>query len=270
MFTRDEFDIMVEELLHCKPASYNMLVTIAEKTLRGIVTKWCYNDPYLRGTDAANDIMQDLFLRLIQVTIPLFLLRSDDGEINDDPNGFKNWIFKIAYNLKKDYSNKVRKDAFNTTSDEEIVIEIPDGFVIEDEVIESDAVDVLRKAIDIVINLKSGIYKILTWLANSVFMLAYDITKIKATNMIEKIFSKMTLDEMYRALSGASVYIRWLTFTDSQNLRITTALSMPYDDEKTYGETTYESFYMKKGGKKSISDWINRINTTIKEEWENE
>jgi len=71
-------------------------------------------------------------------------------------------------------------------------------------------------------------------------------------------------------LLDASVSIPWLVITQTQDAKIRTALRKKRRDGVTYGETQYKAFFMKnKGevsGKKSISDWMNRMNDIVRRE----
>ena len=114
-FTREEFDIMASQMLEQKPISYEMLTQIAEKTLRRTVKNGCASDLCLRGRGYEDDIMQEIHIRLIKTTVPYFLRRNGVTEgFNNDPEGFEDWMFRVAENLKKDFANKVRGLDFKT------------------------------------------------------------------------------------------------------------------------------------------------------------
>ena len=126
-FTREEFDAMVNELLYENPISFNMLCRIAEKTLRPSVVNWCRNEDCLRGRGYEDDIMQEIHLRLMKTVVTYFLLRDGiEGPYNNDPEGFEDWIFCVAANLKRDFANKIRNRDFTTASiDDPAIGEIP-------------------------------------------------------------------------------------------------------------------------------------------------
>ena len=42
-------------------------------------------------------------------------------------------------------------------------------------------------------------------------------------------------------------------------------LAAPFSKDVRYGDMVYADFFMKKGAKASISDWVNRINSGLKE-----
>ncbi len=182
-FTREEFNTMVKELLYDTPISFDMLCKIAEKTLRPTVINWCRNDSALCGRGCEDDIMQEIHLRLIKTTIDYFLLRRDiDTPYNDDPEGFEDWMFKVADNIKRDFANKTRRHNFNTEDLENPMInEIP-------ETDDSDELEnineKLSNAFSIVVSSDVGVYKILTWVAQFIYVLDEDVTKIKSNELI--------------------------------------------------------------------------------------
>lgn len=260
-FTREEFDIMVNELLYKEPISFDMLCVIAEKVVRPTVVNWCKAEEALRGRGYEDDIMQEVHLRLIKTTVSYFLLRKGiEGEYNDDPEGFEDWMFLVAKNIKRDFAGRIRNRDFNT---DEITDDIPSGEDVAEEYEER-----LKEAFTIVISSDVGIYKILTWLAQFIFILEYNVTKIKSNELIIKAFEDKTLYDMYDMLLSASNKISWMVVTDEQNEKILDALRKKCDGGVLYGETRYKDFFMKHNGevsgKKSISDWMNRMNGMVK------
>ncbi len=267
-FTKDEFDKMVDELLYKEPISFDMLCRIAEKTLKPTVIYWCNNDDCLRGRSYEGDIMNEIHLRLMKTTVNYFLLRDGiDGPYNDNPEGFEDWIFRIADNIKRDFANKVRNRDFK---DKDIDGPIDGGDPTDGY--DDYKLEKLNKAFLIVLSSDVSVYKVLTWLAQFVFIINYDVTKIKSNDLIIKAFENKTLYEMYEMILNASKNIPWIVITEEQNKKILTALRKKRNDDVTYGETTYSDFFMKYNGeisgKKSISDWMNRMNDLIKRKFD--
>lgn len=266
-FTRDEYDVMVNELLYKDPISFDMLCQIAEKTLRPSVVNWCKTEDCLRGRGYEDDIMQEIHLRLMKTTVDYFLLRDDiEGPYNDNPEGFEDWIFFVAKNIKRDFANKIRNRDFTTDDiDDPAIGEIPSSDYEDDT---EENVDRLKQAFSIVLSSDVGIYKVLTWLAQFIFILEYDISKIKSNELIITAFENKTLYDMYDMILTASNKIPWIVITREQNEKILEALRKRRNGNVSYGETKYKDFFMKHNGevsgKKSISDWMNRMNDMIK------
>ena len=266
-FTRDEFDVMVNELLYKDPISFDMLCQIAEKTLRPSVVNWCKTEDCLRGRGYEEDIMQEIHLRLMKTTVDYFLLRDDiEGPYNDNPEGFEDWIFFVAKNIKRDFANKIRNRDFTTDDiDDPAIGEIPSSDYEDDT---EENVDRLKQAFSIVLSSDVGIYKVLTWLAQFIFILEYDISKIKSNELIITAFENKTLYDMYDMILTASNKFPWIVITREQNEKILDALRKKRIGNVSYGETKYKDFFMKHNGevsgKKSISDWMNRMNDMIK------
>lgn len=266
VFTQEEFDTMVNQLLVEEPVSYDMLCMIADKVLRPTVIYWCKNEDSLRGRDCENDIMQDIYLRLIKKTIGYFLLRSDmDDQVNLDPEGFEDWLFRVARNIKRDHARKNRShDIKNTELDGSETAEMTSDWT----GIGEDRVERLRAAFDVVISADVSVYKTLTWLAQSLLVLYLDITKIRANEQILEKYSHRTLNEMYDSLRQISGQIPWMHISENQHRKIRAALDAPWEKDMTFGQLPYRTFFMKyrgeESGKKSISDWVNRLNAIIR------
>ena len=265
-FTREAFETMVRQLLYQEPVSFDMLCQIAEQTLRPAVKRWCDAEDCLRGRGYEEDILQEIHLRLIKTTVPFFLLRDGvDAPCNNDPEGFERWMYSVAKNVKRDFANRVRKRDFNT----ENLDDFPCLAAPESDAAEREAyIAQLRKAFNVVLESDVSVYKVLTWLAQCVFILNQDISKIQCNELIIVLFAKNTLNDMYAMIQAASEKIPWIVITEEQNKKILEALRKKTSDGVIYGEVTYESFFMKQNGvisgKKSVSDWMNRMNAMIK------
>lgn len=266
LFTNEEFGVMVNELLYQEEVSFDMLCYIAEKSLKPTVIHWCQSDDSLRGRGYEEDILQEIYMRLMKTTVDYFLLRQGpDGPINDNPQGFHSWMFKVAMNIKRDFSNRIRQHDFRTDElDEQSDIEWTD-----DERNEAERLETLKGAVSIVLESDAGVYKTLTWLAQFVFMLRHDVSKIKSNDMIVDAFEHKTLNEMFQMIVDAAKSISWLEINEKQHRKIVEALNAQWDEDTVYGDVEYGTFFMKKGGKKSISDWVNRMNNTIRRSMDN-
>ena len=263
-FTEEEFRTMVKELL-CESPSHETLVRIADKTLKPAVIHWCNTDSRLKTGGHWEDLLQDIMVRLIITTVPSFLLRKDVvGPYNDDPVGFQKWMFTLAGNMKEDYAKRISRWVVGTEPIEEGEGPHTPSFSDADD----DGIERLQMALNIVLSDDINIYKTLTWLAQFIFMLSADVTKIRSNELIISAFKDKTLNEMYRMLLKASAQITWMKIDEAQQERLSSKLSLEHPSGVPYGEMKYEDFFMKvKGeasGKKSISDWVNRINNGIR------
>jgi hypothetical protein len=81
--------------------------------------------------------------------------------------------------------------------------------------------------------------------------------------------------DMYRLWSGGAHLLNKVLSAETGGLdscgyfysyqrHLQEALDAPYDRQRCYGHVKYREFFMKKGGKATISDWVNRMNSMIK------
>ena len=257
-FTDEEFNAMVTELTVSDPPSFHTLISIAAKTLKPAMAKWCREDRRLAGRQYEDDILQETLIRLMKTCVTHFLYRTN--ELNNDPEGFKNWMFEVALNIKRDFSQKVARHdncerGFEDGEEENIAEKNDENNAVSER---------LEKAFAVILDSDVKIYKILTWLAQCVFIVEYGITKKQSNDALVDTFAEKTLydmrDEVYKFAEG----IPWMNFSEAHKRKIETALSEEYDNGKTYGETKYKEFFMKKEGKATISDWVNRMNGIIR------
>ena len=178
----------------------------------------------LRGRYTPEDLMHDIHVRLM-ITIVTGFLRNEQYEAAD----------KELHYLDEDFD--------------------------EEEEIRQQA---LSKAFNIVLNSDRKVYITLTWIAQSLFVIQYDLKRPEATGKIIKEFQSKSLFDMWKIILAFSKQVPWLIVTPAQRQRISTALCSPMKDDILLGEVRYEEFFMSKGDKQTISDWVNRIDNMIK------
>ena len=270
-FTCSEFDTMVQQLLFDEEVSFEMLCQIAEKTLRHSVRKWCMEDPALTDKECEHDIMQEIQIRLMTRTVTHFLLRGDVGEINNDPEGFEDWMFKVAKNIKKDFAGEARKRnaRFDGTDPDGL-----GGIVDPSAELSLPGLEKLQQASQIVLNAKVSVYKVLTWLAQAVVIVSGNVSKLESNEIMLRFFENRTLFEMYDFVLKQADGIPWLDISEKHRASLMAALGKEWQDGVAYGNVRYRAFFMKKDGvpcgKKSISDWVNRMNELIKRKMQDE
>lgn len=269
-FSNEEFDLMLSELFDNEQATFDTLCMIADKQLKTLVRKKCNEFSSISRRLEHEDVMQEVHIRLITRCVTGFFLRNGAAEPNRDPDEFCKWIYKVAKNVICDYGRKNASiDLRVRFWEEDEEYGIIDETIFDEDALEDDR-ERLRKAFAIVLDADASIYKILVWIAQCIVILSADVTKIQSNEILINEFSNKTLSEMRDIVIHASRLIKWLEFTPEQLERINSSLSQPFADGKTYGETTLSSFFMKQGGKKSISDWANRMNNLIKRRIKNE
>ncbi len=257
----EEFETMVHQLLEEETVRFDALCQIAQKVLPRSVKRWCDADDCLRGRGYEEDIMQNIQLKLMSTTISYFLLRDGvEGPVNRDPDGFRSWMFQVARNVTRDFGNCIRKNDFHTQPLQEDPDSEPD-LPAEPEAIHTER---LKEAVDIALQGDVQIYKTLTWLAQCLTILEADVSKHQSNGLIVEAFSKKTLSQMYQMLQDSAKEFPWLALTQAQHQKILDALNQPWDDKLRYADVCYEVFFMKKGGKNTISDWMNRMNNRIR------
>lgn len=265
--TQEEFDGIVREMTVEKPARYDTLCAVAARLLEKKLARTVATTPALARSTTAEDLLSEVYIRLIKCTIPSFLYRGDT--LNNDPEGFTRWVYTVAGNICRD---KCRAAAarqtlsLDTDPDDEDApyLQIADADA-EAAFLPDDSTDRLRAAFERVLDMDVQVYKIITWTAQAVMILSADVTKIQSNEMLVRIYAGMTLFEMWAAVTAASARIPWLKISADADSRLRKMLATPFSKDVRYGDMVYADFFMKKGAKASISDWVNRINAGLKE-----
>ncbi|MBQ8697224.1 MAG: sigma-70 family RNA polymerase sigma factor [Clostridia bacterium] len=262
-FTVEEFNIMVDELLLDEP-KFDMLCVIARKQLEPMLEKMCTRFFGSSSTGHADDLVQEISLHLMVVTVPHFLLKDvPTGAINNDPDGFCAWMTTVAKRKCVDFARKENKRLGMAVDIDDLLqyLSVEDSYGMFDE---DDGIPTLRAALKEVLSWDVAIYKTLTWMAYFVFMLAFDVSAKGSGDIILKNFEDRTLREMFAMIILVAKSRTWLELSAKQHARIVRALSEPWTDGRPYGEVRYGDLFMSKGGRSSISDWINKLNTKLR------
>lgn len=259
---------MVEQLLGGEQATFAMMYYIADKTLRPAVRRWCADKRLLAGLQLEDDIMQDVQLRLTKTCVSHFLLRNGaDNPVNYDREGFRNWLFVVARNVLKDYLRRMKPlYAPDGAYPAQATYGIPGDALIAQE-ITRERMDTLNAALCIALEADASVYKTLVWLAQLLFMLEQDVTRIQSSEMLIREFSQKTLRDMWHTLLAASEKLPWLALSGRHRLKIENDLCAPWDEHRTYGQVRLSEYFMQKGARQSVSDWTNRLNTAIRRSW---
>lgn len=267
-FTDEEFRMMVTQLTDANGVSFEMLCRIAEKTLRPLVVHWCWAHGQHGYSD---DVMQEIHIKLIKNCVTKFLF-AKEGKLNDNPEEFNKWIFVVARNTTNTHLSKNGIRWKRITSIEEMNELFPEGYEIPDEEKSAIFEELIRlesmrgtigDALEIIVSAKKKVYITLTWIAFMIKTLEDAEEKSKVSASIDRDFCSMTLFDMYKLLVNAASKIDWLEISEGVKDEIEQQLNESFDSKTTYGEATYNTFYMKKGPVATISDWINRANDVI-------
>ncbi len=266
-------DILYEDILEemtKKPVSYDALCRFAMTVLPSKVRYWCL----IAGRNApghAEDLLQEIYARLIVKSETCFFKKKEaDGTVREKTRSeFTAWITRVALNYSLSFFRKVNgKESYNLDIDDPDLPEIPapeDNSEEREEVIRR-----LRNAFAVVISSDVNIYKVLTWLGMAVLMLERDQTKIQANTAMVAMFGEKTLWDMYTEILSMGARIPWIQFTNAQDETIRRALAEKSDNGACFGDRKFCEFFMRSGdspsGKKSVSDWENRLNSRIRDE----
>ena len=263
--TQSEFDRIIEELICTQPARYDALCAAAKKLVSGKLARKCAQSPALARTCTAEDLLSEVYIRLIKSAIPGFFYRTE--ELNRDVEGFCRWVYTIAGNLCIDHikaaSLRYTLPLDAPLDDVELYLQIPDPDAQAAFSPDADA-GALRVAFESVLDMDIQVYKVLTWVAQAVLILSEDVTKIESNALLIERYENMTLEEMWASVRRCAQTIPWLKISEKSEARLRKTLSLPFNENRRYGEMRYSDFYMKKGAKASISDWVNRINAGLR------
>lgn len=269
-FTEQEFNRMVDDLISDSP-DYNRLFSIVEKELKRYVHGKVSGSHWLSNYSSYDEIMQNIRIRVYQYVVTRFLLKDGpEGKINRDAEHFVRWLYTVARNVILSRIEQIKRLYDKEDINGNYAPDLPD--VYEEIAAPDEVINTLQNAFRIVIFSKNiNIYKILTWLVQSLYVIEDDLTRIEAKNKLLANPDELTLYDMYSVCVLYSEKIPWLSFGKLEKEILLRALNEPYDSKRVYGDVVYSEFFMAKGADKSVSDWVNRLDNKIRRllKWRN-
>lgn len=226
------------------------------------------------------DIKQNVFLKIVKnIQISFFLNSNYD---NSNPENLDCWIHTITRNCMNTYfkKNKSEKEQVSQYFDDDEGDNKYDKITpsVTDVYYTSEEIEMVYGLLNEVINMKNAPYKTLTWI---VFVLYHLESHKKVSERMEKNLKGKNLyeilDEIERRIGEYDNSFEEFQsdqrekFLESNWYEILLkSLDVLTSEGTPIGEEVYESFFMKKGGKASISDWVNRINQKLRVKKEND
>lgn len=260
-FSDKAFEDIIAELFEV-PSRADTLLAVIDQVYRKRIQRWCITHNDVIGGGYEEDILQDIKIKILTHCVSSFFLRNGvDGGINTHPDEFAKWMNTVVKNTQKDIleSHKRRNNTVRPIGEKDI----PDP-IHDDPAAADTQQQILSKAFAVVINADSGAHIVLTWIASFLFIYQYGSESCHVAGDLVEAFEKKTLYEMRDVLLGAARRLPWLILSKHQLRNLNASLQRSFDDTRCCGEVQYREFFMRSGGKSSISNWNNRMNKLVK------
>lgn len=258
-FAEEVYQKAFADVMDKEKADFGRLCVLVDALVRPTVTAWCMTTPILAGRCCEDDIIQEIHLRVIKYSVGDFFFRGDTP--NRDSTQFRMWLFTVAKRAKISYIRKIAKDQ---TSDLEPIAEIiPADDKPFEEADREDFSLALTKAVSAVISLRVGVHKQLAWLAVNFILLNQDIKRSAATELVVRNFGDKTLDELLQFCLYQISCHPYIKISPEDKDRLISLLNQTKGGVRV-GDAVFRDFFTSKGENYSISDWICKINTTIR------
>lgn len=259
MFSAQDYNIMLEELLYREEVSFDMLCYIAEKSLRATVNYWCKTESALAGGGFEDELMGEIHLRLIKTVFDFFLL-GDGAEsgVADDHEQFGLWLLRVATNTKDRFISFKLKHRGRADCDREKISTPPDDEFCENE----DRIAKLRRALTVAFSTDATPIRVLCWLSEYLFVLDEKNTGNRTRMQIIEAFEERELSSLATELEGASVRLPWLSLDEKQVQAIRSALAVEMNG-RALGGYKFGEVLIGGGSRKQISDWFYEMDEII-------
>ncbi len=266
-----EFDLMVKEISDKNDPKYDALVRIAESFLKPYLTRQCSKYSTLRSMELVNDIYHDVILELLKSCVDKFLYRTDT--LNYDPEGFLKWIYTVARNVVSDSAKK-----YGTRQCNEVSIVNENGETIDipstsNPLTSVETHETLSECFKAVLQMDCELYILFAWMLRVIVLSKCDLNTVeqgkkdelvetKANEILVSAFENSTMSQIYTVIVLESKLLPWMQISDADNEMILKKLECDKGGVPM-GDRLFSSFFMKKGGKATVSDWVYRINSRI-------
>lgn len=274
-FTEEEYYDIVNKVLEGDPLGYELLIKRAQKNLFKLIEVTCRNAGH---PAVADDAMQVTSIKIFKYFVTHYVYVGDSDEINPDYRGLSAWMKAIAENATKDTIRKQNKYytgidwsycGKNESEDEEKgETDIPATTPGPEEAVLKKIInnDKLKECVDTVLSSRNAVYKVLAWLSHRILVYKHGFTNIEANKVVIKSLRNATFFEIYNFVMDESRDIEWLTFTSEQKEKISNALSKEVDG-RAIGNHTLSEMFMVKGEDGTISDWRNRLDNLLRDNY---
>lgn len=262
-FSDEEFHEIITELFEREPACADTLLKVVDKVYRNRIRGWCSTHRDVIGCGYEEDILQDIKIKILtHCTTSFFLKKGVDSGVNTNPEEFAKWMNTVVKNTLTDFLNKQTKHA-------EVFRPIEEDEGITDPVFDNwenteELQHILSRAFAVVISADSDAHIVLTWIGSFLFIYEYGIKSCHVSKELVQAFETKTLCQMRDVLLRAAQRLPWLALSEHQLGKLNASLRKPFDHTRTCGEVPYREFFMKSGGRSSISNWNNRMNKLVK------
>ena len=267
--SRQDFETIRDEVLGM-PARFDHLTRVTESLLRPYVSR--HTSHVKSDPNFANDIMQDIQLKMLLTIVTHFFMRDGDDGNEKNALGLTRWMYTVARNttitaLTK-ASQRVPVSLVQENDDEEeYVLPVSDDKADRQPGVLLEQREAVAECFNFAIDSSSKSHIVLAFLMISLISLGDEnqnggCNRIEAERLFAKAFADKSLDDILDTFRAGVTRKPWLEITNAQLERFKEKLDAPINGHRT-GEYPLKDFAMKKGLEASLSDWLNRMDERI-------
>jgi len=265
--SKEDFQAMLDMLKTDRGRDWQPLLHIFEKHEKPIIWNKFMSvngNPETRDSAVEFEDHCQIILTKICMNVDKSVAKTQEYDLETRIKMYAGWTKEIIENSFLIYIDKTKKKIkADSISKGETDDDIP---VYEGNELNDAQLQELINSFRFVMKSRREIYVKLTWISCAVIMIASGDTRKNVTQYMEDVFSTFTLSQMYTVTERASQKIVWLSMEPQDWLRLELELSEHHTNGKPFAQCVYSDFYMNKGGKASISNWISNINKALTKE----
>lgn len=258
------FENIRRDILERQPADFSSLCIAAEAVLLPYIKNILYtkkSDPAL-----AEDIMQDVHIKLLKTVVTHFFLR-EDGE--KDETALMKWMYVVAKNatlttLKRAGKNMHLPLEYENDEGDTVPVPVTEKRIDTQPGRMMELRNEIKQCLSFILDFGSEAHITLSCLMINLLMLELGSDRIEAKRQFTEMFSEKTLDDILSTFRTYTCGNSWLGITEQQVKNCERKLEKPFKGIRT-GSLPMKAFAMKKGLENSLSDWLNRMDERLSE-----
>ena len=254
-----DFRNMLAELFDSDTPRFDSMCKIARDQLTPLVNKWCASNSILRDKGLEDEIIQKTSVRLMKYSITKFFYAQGADTPNTDPDEYCKWMFAIVKNVAKDEIKSAKAKSYADIS------ELADFIPAEEEdyFAREDASHALERVVEAVVGLRVGVHKMLVWLLLVSASANSGAKNSVIISAIVKRYHGSSLNTLYSAVKTQFVLHPYLYLSATCKATIESALNRSCEGG-TVGDSNLDCYFGQAEGKYCISDWVYKINLSVR------
>lgn len=262
-----QFEQIRKELLLDQTAHFETTEQVVMRMVAPQAESFCRTNPCLFGQQQI--LKEDVYLQVRKKIVTQFFLgdKAKSEDILKEVKFFCGWVNKVIRNEMTTHYRKAKKEYEHRVdlSEEEWAL-IPDTDGVGDPMRNLVARETLNEVFNQVLDTKFSPHKILAWMECYMNLYEWYMPMNAAIDLFCATHGNSSIDELYYSVFQRVEEHSWFRADPLLLERMEKKLAHKDQSRGTYGNKTFADTYGAKKPQSAVSDWIYKINESIRQE----